>query len=215
MWSVVKGNGQLARRIGAANRGAKKLRARVHAAVGDNPRGGRGDGRRSDEPRIHRAILARQWPRVVLLSTVSKFTQVCATTEDLFPTAGTSCTNGSVPGPMPALHWSCESCAAGSPPAALPSQMLRSCPQAFRTIRRSLHLRRPCRRPPPAKPCARPLRLPLLLPPAAPAAPPHCAARVRCPANCSAAVPRSCLRQKSFLSTHSAPPLDAQNAPPA
>src|SRR5216684_4214347 len=146
------------------------------------------------------------------------FTLACAATADQFPTAGTSCTDDSVPSPTHAPHSSCESCAAESPPAALPSQTLRSCLQAFQTIRRPLHLRRslaPPRRLHPAEPTAHLRRSPLLLPPAAPDAPPHCAARARFQANCSAAAPRSRRRRNSSLSTHSARPLAQQSATPA
>src|SRR6266404_6747744 len=64
---IVKGDCQLSRRVRAANCGAKKLRARMHAAVSDNPRRGSRDRRRSHEPRIHRVILAWQRLRGILL----------------------------------------------------------------------------------------------------------------------------------------------------
>ena len=58
---VVKGDGQLARRIGAANRRAEKLRAGIHRTVGGDSRSGSNDRRgRFDEPGIHAAIVARK-----------------------------------------------------------------------------------------------------------------------------------------------------------
>jgi len=56
--AIVKGNRQLARRVGAANRWSEELRARKRRAIGGQASRGKHGGRHGNQEGVHAAILA-------------------------------------------------------------------------------------------------------------------------------------------------------------